>query len=73
MEVDDWTSFTRHFIHLKDGVENKDRTLPLSANISIFRSAAYSVICRLEVSTLAAGGTPTLCRRGSSIAPEGDA
>ncbi|ALD84135.1 hypothetical protein AOD73_21315 [Pseudomonas aeruginosa] len=73
MDVDDWTSFTRHFIHLKDGAVNKDRTLLLSANISICRSAAYSAICGLEVSTLEAGGTLALYRRDSSIASEGDA
>ena len=25
MDVDDWTGFTRHFTHLKDGAEAKDR------------------------------------------------
>ncbi len=31
MDVDDWTGFSRHFTHLKDGAEAKDRTLLLSA------------------------------------------
>ncbi len=31
MDVDDWTGFTRHFTHLKDGASAKDRTLLLSA------------------------------------------
>lgn len=31
MEVDDWTGFTRHFVHLKDGNPAPDRTLLLSA------------------------------------------
>jgi TnpA family transposase len=31
MEVDDWTGFTRHFVHLKDGQPAPDRTLLLSA------------------------------------------
>lgn len=65
--------FTRHFIHLKDGAVNKNRTFLLSANISIGKSTAYSVICGMEVSTLEAGGTLALCRRGSSAALEGDA
>ena len=31
MDVDDWTGFTRHFVHLKGGEPAKDRTLLLSA------------------------------------------
>ncbi len=31
MDVDDWTGFTRHFVHLKDGEPPKDKTLLLSA------------------------------------------
>ena len=31
MDVDDWTGFTRHFVHLKDGEPAKDSTLLLSA------------------------------------------
>ncbi len=31
MDVDDWTGFTRHFVHLKDGEPSKDKTLLLSA------------------------------------------
>jgi hypothetical protein len=31
MDVDDWTGFTRHFVHLKSGEAAKDRTLLLSA------------------------------------------
>ena len=31
MDVDDWTGFTRHFVHLKSGVQAKDRTLLMSA------------------------------------------
>ena len=31
MDVDDWTGFTRHFVHLKNGEQAKDRTLLLSA------------------------------------------
>jgi len=31
LDVDDWTGFTRHFVHLKDGAPVKDRTLLLSA------------------------------------------
>ncbi|WP_028455993.1 Tn3 family transposase [Chitinilyticum litopenaei] len=31
MDVDDWTGFTRHFVHLKDGESAKDKTLLLSA------------------------------------------
>ena len=31
MDVDDWTGFTRHFVHLKNGEQVKDRTLLLSA------------------------------------------
>ncbi len=31
MDVDDWTGFSRHFTHLKDGAEAKDRKLLLSA------------------------------------------
>lgn len=31
MDVDDWTGFTRHFVHLKDGEPAKDKTLLLSA------------------------------------------
>jgi len=31
MEVDDWTGFTRHFVHLKDGQPAPARTLLLSA------------------------------------------
>lgn len=30
MEVDNWTGFTRHFTHLKDGSQVKDQTLLLS-------------------------------------------
>lgn len=30
MDVDDWTDFTRHFTHLKDGEPSKDKTLLLS-------------------------------------------
>ncbi len=30
MDVDDWTRFTRHFVHLKSGDETGDRTLLLS-------------------------------------------
>lgn len=30
MEVDNWTGFTRHFVHLKDGQPAPDRTLLLS-------------------------------------------
>ncbi|WP_407200571.1 hypothetical protein [Enterobacter cloacae] len=39
MDVDDWTGFSRHFTHLKDGAEAKDRTLLLSA-ISVMRSTS---------------------------------
>jgi TnpA family transposase len=31
MDVDDWTGFTRHFVHLKSGAPVQDRTLLLSA------------------------------------------
>ncbi|PXX51588.1 Transposase and inactivated derivatives, TnpA family [Pseudomonas sp. LAMO17WK12:I10] len=31
MDVDEWTGFTLHFTHLKDGAQAKDRTLLLSA------------------------------------------
>ncbi len=31
MDVDDWTGFTRHFVHLKDGEPAKDKMLLLSA------------------------------------------
>ncbi|MET3134558.1 TnpA family transposase [Oxalobacteraceae bacterium GrIS 1.11] len=31
MDVDDWTGFTRHFVHLKSGAQVQDRTLLLSA------------------------------------------
>lgn len=31
MDVDDWTGFTRHFVHLKSGEQAKDRTQLLSA------------------------------------------
>ena len=31
MDVDEWTGFTRHFVHLKNGEQSKDRTLLLSA------------------------------------------
>jgi Tn3 transposase DDE domain len=31
MDVDDWTGFTRHFVHLKDGEPPKERILLLSA------------------------------------------
>ncbi len=31
MDVDDWTGFARHFVHLKSGEQAKDRTLLLSA------------------------------------------
>ncbi len=31
MDVDEWTGFTRHFTHLKDGAQAKDRTLLLTA------------------------------------------
>lgn len=31
IDVDDWTGFTRHFVHLKDGQPAKDKTLLLSA------------------------------------------
>lgn len=31
MDVDDWTGFTRHFVHLKSGEKAKDRTQLLSA------------------------------------------
>ena len=31
MDVDDWTGFTRHFVHLKDGEPAKDRALLLTA------------------------------------------
>jgi TnpA family transposase len=31
MDVDDWTGFTRHFVHLKSGAQVTDRTLLLSA------------------------------------------
>ncbi len=34
MDVDEWKGFTRHFTHLKDGAQSKDRTLPLSAILS---------------------------------------
>jgi TnpA family transposase len=30
MDVDDWTGFTRHFVHLKDGEPAKEKTLLLS-------------------------------------------
>ncbi len=30
MDVDDWTGFTRHFVHLKSGEQTADRTLLLS-------------------------------------------
>ena len=30
MDVDEWTEFTRHFVHLKDGKPPQDRTLLLS-------------------------------------------
>ncbi|MFZ6770044.1 Tn3 family transposase [Undibacterium sp. Di26W] len=30
MDVDEWTDFTRHFVHLKDGKQAKDKTLLLS-------------------------------------------
>ncbi len=33
MDVDDWTGFSRHFTHLKDGAEAKDRTLLLLSAI----------------------------------------
>ncbi len=39
MDVDDWTGFSRHFTHLKDGAEAKDRTLLLSA-ILVMRSTS---------------------------------
>ncbi len=35
MDVDDWTGFSRHFTHLKDGAEAKDRTLLLSAILAM--------------------------------------
>jgi len=31
LDVDDWTGFTRHFVHLKDGAPVRERTLLLSA------------------------------------------
>ena len=31
MEVDEWTGFTRHFVHLRDGGPAEDRTLLLTA------------------------------------------
>jgi hypothetical protein len=31
MDVDDWTGFTRHFVHLKSGEQAKDRTQLMSA------------------------------------------
>lgn len=31
LEVDEWTGFTRHFVHLRDGDAAKDRTLLLTA------------------------------------------
>jgi Tn3 transposase DDE domain len=31
MDVDDWTGFTRHFVHLKDGEAPKDRILLMSS------------------------------------------
>lgn len=31
MDVDDWTGFTRHFVHLKSGEQAKDRTFLMSA------------------------------------------
>jgi len=31
LEVDEWTGFTRHFVHLRDGDTAKDRTLLLTA------------------------------------------
>ena len=31
MEVDEWTGFTRHFVHLKSGTQVQDKTLLLSA------------------------------------------
>ena len=31
MDVDDWTGFTRHFVHLKSAAQVQDRTLLLSA------------------------------------------
>lgn len=34
MEVDDWTGFTRHFVHLKTDEPPQDRTLLLSAILS---------------------------------------
>ncbi len=34
MDVDDWTGFTRHFVHMKNGEPAKDRTLLLSAILS---------------------------------------
>jgi TnpA family transposase len=34
MDVDDWTGFTRHFVHLKDGGPVQDRTLLLTAILS---------------------------------------
>ena len=31
MDVDEWTGFTRHFVHLKNGAQVQDKTLLLSA------------------------------------------
>ncbi len=31
MDVDDWTGFTRHVVHLKNGEQVQDKTLLLSA------------------------------------------
>ncbi len=47
MDVDDWTGFSRHFTHLKDGAEAKDRTLLLSA-ISVMRSTSADQDGRVE-------------------------
>jgi hypothetical protein len=40
MDVDDWTGFSRHFTHLKDGAEAKDRTLLLSAILAMRSTSA---------------------------------
>ncbi len=47
MDVDDWTGFSRHFTHLKDGAEAKDRTL-LRPQSSVMRSTRADQDGRVE-------------------------
>jgi hypothetical protein len=65
-DVDEWTGFTRHFMHQKNVEQAKDRTLLLSA---ILADGIWSTH-RPAMHSLGTGGTaPPRHRMGSASAP----